>query len=761
MVKELEVCPVFLPGVIELGNVPTFQYQRALKDEIGGRLSTAQAAAMLEWMLTVRGFEQMVVGLKEGTVKPYEGFSFTGATHLSVGQEAVAVGTMAALRGDDYITSTHRGHGHSIAKGGYAILAMTPERLAEFLGEPYKRQPREELLVRALQLHLGKTMAELLGREDGYCRGRGGGMHIADFHVNHLGANAIVGGSLGIATGAGLAAHLLDSDHVVACLFGDGAANNGIFHESVNFACMDQFEAGLPVIYVIENNQYGMTGQQRGEVTGIDYLARRGAAYNEENCHAEVVNGMDVLSVWDAVSRAAELCRAGKGPVLLECMTYRYFGHSLSDQRVKYRTAEEEAQWRACDAVDTYKAKLLEAGVMDEEQIAQCEAAVDGRLQEALRFAAASPEPDPATIGEGLLADTTSDRIDASLRTPADQMNAMREYRRDSKGQIMYRHAVCEALAEEMARDRRVVLFGEDVADYGGAFQVTVGLIEAFGRERVFNTAISEAAIVGVAAGASMCGLRPVSEIMYIDFLPLAMDQVANQAAKTRYMFGGKAKLPLVVRTTVGGGKGYAGQHSQSLEAMVTQVPGLKVVAPSTAYDAKGLLKSAIRDDNPVVFIEHQLLYTEKGEVPTEEYTVPLGQAAVRREGKDLTIVAYLMMAHVAMRAAELLAADGIEAEVIDPRTLIPLDVDTIVKSVRKTGRLMVVCQAPKTGCFGEHVAYRVQETAFSYLKAPAKIVAAYDVPPPMAQTLEAENLPDAGKVAREGKALVGGESES
>lgn len=331
----------------------------------------------------------------------------------------------------------------------------------------------------------------------------------------------------------------------------------------------------------------------------------------------------------------------------------------------------------------------------------------------------------------------------------------MRAYRRDSKGQIMYRHAVCEALAEEMTRDQRVILFGEDVADYGGAFQVTVGLLESFGRERVFNTAISEAAIVGAAAGAAMCGLRPVAEIMYIDFMPLAMDQVANQVAKTRYMFGGKAKLPLVIRTTVGGGRGYAGQHSQSLEAMVTQVPGLKVVAPSTPYDAKGLLKSAMRDDNPVIFIEHQLLYTEKGVVPEEEYTVPLGVAAVRREGKDITLVAYLHMAQVALQAAGLLAVQGIEAEVVDPRTLIPLDVETIAASVRKTGRLLIVCQAPKTGCFGEHIAYRAQQACFPSLKAPVKIVAAYDVPPPMAQTLEAENLPSPEKVAREAKGML------
>jgi len=755
VVKEIDVLPDFLPGVIELGQIPKFQYQRSLPDELGRRLDRDRAVGLLEWMLGVRAFEQMVIALKDGTVKPSEGFSFTGATHLSIGQEAVAVGAMAALRADDYITSTHRGHGHSIAKGAYALLAMSADQLAAFLGEQAKGRSRDDLLSRALQLHLGRTMAELLGREAGYCRGRGGGMHIADFYVNHLGANAIVGGSLGIATGAGLSVQQLGLDRVVACLFGDGAANNGIFHESLNFAAMAQLPYGLPVIYIIENNQYGMTGQQLGEVTGIDYLARRGAAYAFDNLHAEVVNGMDVLAVWDAVSRAADLCRTRQGPVLLECLTYRYLGHSLSDQRTRYRTHEEEAYWRSRDPIDTYQQQLLDAGVMSDADLAHLRARVDARIEEALRFAVASPEPEPATICEGLFADTSSCDISADCRT-TDMPKPMRSFRRDSKGQIMYRHAVCEALAEEMERDRRVVLFGEDVADYGGAFQVTVGLLEAFGRQRVFNTAISEAAVVGVAAGAAMTGLRPVAEIMYIDFMPLAMDQVANQAAKTRYMFGGKACLPMVVRTTIGGGKGYAGQHSQSLEAMLTQVPGLKVVAPSTPYDAKGLLKTAIRDDNPVIFIEHQLLYTEKGVVPEEEYTVPLGEAVVRREGKDLTIVSYLKMVDISLEAADLLAADGIEAEVIDPRTLIPLDLDAITKSVAKTGRLMVVCQAPKTGSFGEHIIYRVQEVAFSHLRAPARIVAAYDVPPPMAQTLEAENLPSPARVAREAKALLG-----
>jgi 2-oxoisovalerate dehydrogenase E1 component len=754
MVKELEVAPDFTPGTISLGEVPKFRYQGTLAEELGRRLDREEAVRLLEWMLTVRAFEQMVVALKDGKVAPCEGFSFSGATHLSIGQEAVAVGTMAALRGDDYITSTHRGHGHSIAKGAYAILSMTPERLAEFLCEPARGRSREELVEAALQLHLGKTMAELLGREDGYCRGRGGGMHIADFHVNHLGANAIVGGSLAIATGAGLAMQQLGRDRVTVCLFGDGAANNGIFHESLNFAAMSQLPYGLPVVYLIENNQYGMTGQQLGEVSGIDCLARRGAAYALDNLHAEVVNGMDVLAVWEAVSRAAELCRTRQGPVLLECMTYRYLGHSLSDQRVKYRSQEEEEAWRARDCIDTYQAQLLAAGALTDGEVEALGARVAQRIAASLEFAVRSPEPDPATICEGLLADTSSCEIGPEQRAPAAK--PMRAFRRDSQGRIMVRHAICEALAEEMERDRRVIVFGEDVADYGGAFQVTVGLLEAFGRERVFNTAISEAAIAGVAAGAAMTGLRPVAEIMYIDFMPLAMDQVGNQAAKTRYMFGGKASLPMVIRTTVGGGKGYAGQHSQSLEAMLTQVPGLKVVAPSTAYDAKGLLKTAIRDDNPVMFIEHQLLYTEKGEVPESDYTIPFGEAVVRREGKDLTIVSYLKMVDVCLEAAEALAEEGIEVEVIDPRTLIPLDIDTIVRSVAKTGRLMVVCQAPKTGCFGEHIVYRAQELAFANLKTAARIVAAYDIPPPMAQTLEAENLPSPARVIREAKAMFG-----
>jgi 2-oxoisovalerate dehydrogenase E1 component len=756
LMRQIDVLPEFAPQTIKLGEIPIFHHPRRLADELAEGLDPKEAILLLEWMMIVRSFEEMIVAMKNGKFKPSPEFSFIGATHLSIGQEAVAVGAITALAPDDYLTSTHRGHGHSIAKGAWAILAMDEPKLRAFLGDQYKGEQGEALREKAIELHLHKTMAELLGKEDGYCRGRGGGMHIADFHVGHLGANAIVGGSYAIGAGAALASQKRGGGKLVLCIAGDGAANNGICHEAFNFACMSQFPTGLPIIFLVENNQYGMTGQQKGEVTGIDYMSRRGAGYNQHNMWAETVNGMNVLTVRDGVRRAAARCHAGEGPVLLECCTYRYLGHSLSDMRTAYRSQNEEAAWKAQDAIDNYRAELVAAGLLTEEQAEALLQQSKARIEKAAYSAAASPDPDPTTLYEGLFTDTTSEGIGEELKT-VNFLRPPRKTRRDAEGRILFRHAVNEALMEELERDRRVIFFGEDVADYGGAFAVTGGLIETFGRDRVFNAPISEAAIAGVAAGASMCGLRPVAEIMYIDFVLMAMDQIGNQIAKARYMFGGKATLPLVIRTTVGGGKGYAGQHSQSLEAILTQMPGLIVVAPSTGYDAKGLLKAAIRDDNPVMFLEHQLLYTEKEVVPEEDYTVPIGKAKVLREGKDLTAVAYLRMARETQLAAEMLEKEGISMEIIDPRTLIPLDLETITTSVKKTGRLLAVCQAPRTGCFAEHIAYRVQKEVFKSLKAPVEVIAAHDVPPPMAAPLEMENLPDAKRIAAAARAMIKG----
>lgn len=320
---------------------------------------------------------------------------------------------------------------------------------------------------------------------------------------------------------------------------------------------------------------------------------------------------------------------------------------------------------------------------------------------------------------------------------------------------ITYRQALNEALAEEMERDERVFVMGEDVAVYGGAYGVTQGLLERFGEERVRDTAISEQAITGAAVGAAMTGLRPVAEIMYVDFMTLAMDQLCNQAAKIRYMFGGKATVPMVLRTQGGSGRCLAGHHSQSLEAWFIHVPGLKVVMPATPSDAKGLLKAAIRDENPVLFIEHKMLYGTKGEVPEGEYLVPLGKSERRRPGRDVTVVAYSRMMYYALEAAQILAGEGIEAEVIDPRTLAPLDLAPIVESVRKTGRLVTVEEGCLTGGVGAEIAARVMAEAFDYLDAPVVRVAAADVPIPMSEPMERLAVPDPARIAEAARDLV------
>jgi len=315
---------------------------------------------------------------------------------------------------------------------------------------------------------------------------------------------------------------------------------------------------------------------------------------------------------------------------------------------------------------------------------------------------------------------------------------------------ILYREAVRDAIREEMLRDERVFVMGEDVAIYGGAYGATRGLWEAFGDERIRDSAISEAAIAGAAVGASMCGMRPVAEIMYMDFMTIAMDQFVNQGAKNRYMFGGLTTVPMVLRTEGGAGRGIAAQHSQSLEAWFVHAPGIFVVAPATPYDAKGLLKTSIRDDNPILFIEHKMLYNVKGEVPEEEYLIPLGKASVRKEGADLTVVSYSRMANEAYKAAVAAASEGIDVEMIDLRSLKPLDIDCILDSVRKTGKLLLVSEACRNGNFVNEVAMRVNEFAFDHLDAPIARLCAADVPVPMSPVLEDAAIPSFETILKE-----------
>jgi len=738
----------------------------------------------LKCMLLIRNLEEMIRELNEnkGRYGPVK-YLYSGASHISIGQEAIPTGAMAAISVSDYITSSHRGHGDGLAKGYFALKEMrdtnltklikSKEKISRYLEISLNNKKHEELLEGALRIYLYRIIAELFGKEEGCCKGRGGGMHIADFSKGHLGANAIVGGSLAMAVGAAIASRNLQDKKVVICLAGDGAFNNGIAHEAMNMATMAQFtnglmskEFGVPAIFAIINNQYGMTGQQRGEVTGIDFLAERGFGYNKEGMYAEIVNGMDVLAVMDATKRAVKRARDGKGPMLLEFWCSRYKGHSLSDRLDKkedetYRTMKELEAWQEIDPVRTFSHKLIKEGVISEKDLAHLEKEVRQRNEDMALKAMDSPSPDPKNMYFGLFSNTNSNEVPPQFRN-APILKKPEFLERDPDMEITYREAINEALFEEMRRDKRVLLWGEDIADYGGAFNATRGLMEIIGRERIFNTAISESAIIGAGVGAALRGMRPVVEIMYIDFILQAMDQLANQAAKWKYMSGGQPTIPLTIRTTIGGGKGYAGQHAQSLEAILAHFPGLKIVLPSDAYDAKGMLKAAIRDDNPVIVIEHQNLYRHpfgKSVVPKEEYVAPLGKAKIRRqldESKSgVTIISWSYMVSLALQAAEQLSKEGIETEVIDLRTLYPLDIETLVKSVQKTGKVVIVHQAVRFMGFGAEVAAQLQEKAFDYLDSPVLRVAAPDVPPPAAPVLEKAFLPGEEEIIEAVKKLI------
>ena len=754
--------PDFKATTVSCGRIQAYRYKKTLKAELAaGTISRQGAVDLLEDMLTVREFEQMIIKLRSGAYEPCADFNYRGPTHVSIGQEGASVGSIAGIDPRDYITSTHRGHGDSVAKGCAALRAMEAKQLQLRVPE-CGAKARKALVEAALEDHVYRTIAELFGKEDGYCKGRGGGMHIADFTIGHLGANAIVGGGVPIATGAAMAARYQRSGRTVCCFAGDGAYANGVVLESLNWANMAQFTSrlakdhsfGLPIVYVIENNHYGMTHRTDDEVMGVEFLARRAAGFADNNMHAEVVNGMNALAVRDAVERAAQACRQGKGPYLIELDTYRYYGHSLSDPRNEYRTREEEEAWKAVDPIDTFEHELIEAGVLTERKLAALRKKVADRNARAAAHAAAAADPDPADVIKYMYTDTAADTVPEAY-SHVEIVKAAPEIKRVN-GELTYRDAIKEALFQEMLRDSRVIFYGEDVADYGGAFKATKGLLEAFGRERVFNTPISEAAICGTAVGAAMVGIRPVIELMYMDFTLMASDQISNQAAKWHYMSGANAEVPLVYRVSVGGGKGYGGQHSQTLESVFAHIPGLYVAYPATPYDAKGMLKSAIRDNNPIMFIESQILYGIKDVVPEEDYLVPLGKAEVKREGKDLTVVTWGPALHDALKAADTLESEsGVSVEVVDIRSLIPLDIDTILTSVKKTGRCVVASQCVHIGSFTGEIASTIMSEAFDYLDAPVVRVGAENGIAPQSHILEAAFLPNAADIAAAAKSIL------
>jgi 2-oxoisovalerate dehydrogenase E1 component len=647
-------------------------------------------------LLRVRRFDERVIELfRQGVVK--------GTAHSCVGQEAIAVGACAALRADDFIVSHHRGHGHCIAKGA----------------------------------GMARMMAELFGRATGYCGGLGGSMHIAALDRGVLGANGIVGAGIGLGAGAALSALLRRSGQVALSFFGDGAVNEGIFHEACNVAALWR----LPLVLLCENNRFGLS-TPTAMATSIPRISDRAAAYGMPG---ETIDGNDAAAVHDAVARAVERARAGKGPSLIEALTWRWGDHSMRANLPRYRSeAEEQDAERTGDAVARLAVELAERQVPATrlEELADAAAA---EIEAAVASASAAPEPDESALASAVLAphpriDTEPGEAHASARL------------------ISMSEAIAEALAQEMARDERVFVLGEDVGRIGGIFGCTRGLLERFGEHRVRDTPISEAAIANMAVGAAITGMRPVAEIQIFDFVTLMMDAIVNQAAKFRFMLGGAPTVPVVFRGPQGGGIRLGAQHSQSLEAWFTHIPGLVVIAPATPYDAKGLLAAAIRDDNPVVFLEHKLLYVQaKGPVPAIDYAVPIGRAAIRRSGHDITIVATMAMVPQALRAAEMLARDhAIEAEVIDPRTLRPLDIDTILASVRRTSRIVIAHEAWTRHGFGAEISATVAEQAFDWLDAPPERVGMRDVPMPYNDTLERLVIPDAAAIVAAVRRAVG-----
>ena len=628
-------------------------------------------------MVKIRRFDEKTTELfNAGLVK--------GTAHSYVGEEAVAAAACANLRDDDYIVGTHRGHGHCIAKGA----------------------------------RVDRMMAELMGRETGYCRGLGGSMHIADLELHILGCNGIVAAGLPLGCGAGLAARLAKTDRVVVSFFGDGAANQGVVHEAMNLAAVWK----LPVIFLCENNQYALsTASTRTTAGGI---AERAAGYAIPGTR---VDGNDVSAVYEAVRTAVARGRRGDGPSVIEAVTYRWGGHSMRANLPDYRTKDEEQAWIERDPIGRVETRLLDDKVTTSLQLKELREAVELELDEAVRFGEQSAEPRVELLDEVVYAPHVV------VREPAPPPGSR---------EITFAQALNEALHGEMERDERVFVMGEDVSLIGGIFQVTRGLREKFGEDRVRDTPISEATFLGAGVGAAICGARPVVEIQIFDFVALTMDQIVNQAAKFRFMLGGKPTVPLVIRGPQGGGIRLAAQHSQSLEAWFAHVPGLVVIAPSTPYDAKGLLATAIRDDNPVVFLEHKALYAVKGPVPEATYALPLGRADVKRQGTDVTVVATQAMVSRALAAAAELDKEGVSVEVIDPRTLVPLDEATILASVAKTHRLVIAHEAVKRGGFGAEIAAVVAEKALDELDAPIVRVGARHAPMPYNDALERATIP-------------------
>ena len=614
-----------------------------------------------------------------------------GACHTYVGQEAIAAGVCAHLRAEDVVFSTHRGHGHALAKG------VTPRALA----------------------------AELFGRATGCSQGRGGSMHLFAPETGMMGTSGIVGPCILQAAGAGYSFKLLKSDRVAVAFFGDGASNNGAFHEGLNMASIWK----LPVIFVCENNQFA-TEVPSSYSSGNPSVASRADSYGLPSAE---LDGNDVQSIFRAAEEAIARARAGGGPTLLECKTYRTRAHAEGMGDFTYRTREDVEAWKRRCPIASLRAQLIAEGVA-EETLANIEREIEAQAEDALRFAEESPWPDASTAAAHVYFEGAR-----ATPPPAPPAPGTRE--------ITFMKATHEALAAAMARDPGIFVMGEGIGVRGGNFNTTTGLHAIYGGERLCDTPICERGFVGMSAGAAMTGTRPVIDFMFADFILDSLGELFNQIAKMQYMSSGRLRMPALLRGCIGIGHSAATHHSGSYYSMFAQIPGLRVVVPSTAYDAKGLLAHALRSQDPVLFLEHREVLSIKSAVPETDYEIEFGKAAVRREGRDVTVVALALMVHKALAAAHELEAEGISVEVIDPRTVQPLDVETIRASVRKTGRLLIVDEPPAPMGFAAEIAAAMADVAFDDLDAPIRRINGVFAPTPYSPKLEAAVVPQTADI--------------
>ena len=752
----------FTPGFIRFEDIPVCQYSKTPEEE--KKIYTKDDFLRIYHdMRTIHEFETM---LNEVKVKSeYNGVQYNnpGPAHLSIGQEASAVGEAYCLDIDDLTFGSHRSHGEILAKGLSSIEKLTEDELydimKEFLGGTVlsvveKNTKTGSVKELAKNFLLYGALAEIFARTTGFNRGLGGSMHAFFIPFGIMPNNAIVGGGAPIALGAALYKRANHKKGIVVANCGDGALGRGPVLESLNFASMDQITklwddgkgTGMPILFNVFDNHYGMGGQTRGETMGFDMAARLGAGFNREMMHAERVNGYDPLAVIDAVSRKKEILLAGHGPALLDVVTYRVSGHSPSDSST-YRTQEEIDAWKACDPVAAFGRKLVSIGVASESELEAVDAMIVERMTSIMKLAIndeISPRmdltKDPDAIASIMFSNQKVHSMDPSRQAEMLKTREENDRVKEMAGKIRkafdadgkpvpkmkvynIRDGLCEPIIEKFYDDPTLIAYGEDNRDWGGAFGVYKKITDSIPYHRFFNAPISESAIVGSAVGYAMCGGRAIVELMYADFIGCAGDEIFNQMAKWQSMSAGILKMPVILRVSVG--SKYGAQHSQDWTALTAHIPGLKVVFPATPYDAKGLMCSALEGTDPVIFFESQRIY-DKGEefrpegVPTGYYEVTLGDPDVKKEGTDVTILTIGAVLYRALEAAKTLEEKyGISAEIIDARSIVPFDYTKVIESVKKTGRIVIVGDAVERNSVMKDMAANIAELAFDYLDAP------------------------------------------